>query len=101
MKSTIGPAEEWDAEIFTITPEYKVPDHIQCLEYRTIRTAAFRWLKEGKQVRFGLKCKANNRSIILNVERCRRHVRVNVDGDLVTFGDAVIIMKEKMEEKRG
>jgi hypothetical protein len=98
MNNEIGPADEWEATLFTIMHD-TVVDHTKSLDYTAIRTAALRWLKEKKLVRFGLKCRASNREMVLDVEQCGDLARVNVDGDLVTFGDAVCIMQEMMGEE--
>ena len=97
MRGDVGPAEEWSAEINTGTgPGF---DWVRSQDYNTLHTQALRWLKEKRDVNFTLIRRADGKALIYPVVQREKLARVEVDGDLVTFSDAVCVMKEKLEEE--
>jgi hypothetical protein len=90
----IEPTTEWQAELHSKHTD----EWISTNDYRRLRTESCRWLKEGYSVKFRLKRASSGKVLSYPVELVKDVARVNVDGDLVTFSDAVIIMKEKLEE---
>jgi len=93
MKNEIGSIKEWRAEISRGPEEYTAIS-----SYPQLRSLSRHWLKEGSAVRFSLERRASGRALSYPVELVGDHARVNLNGDLITFGDAVCIMQEKLEE---
>jgi len=96
MNNKIASVDEWRAELSCGPDEY-----FTVTTYPQLRTWARRWLKTSMTVRFSLERRANGHALSFPVELVGDHARVNLNGDRVTFRDAVCIMQEKLEEKRG
>lgn len=96
MNPVIGSTEEWIAEVYTGS---RLPhEWLSSLHYRNLRAKARGWLKVNHEVYFKLTRRATNRALKYPVELIEDAARVNIGGDLVTFGEAVTIMKRKLEE---